>query len=104
MFNKSRQWHYRCDHYQKALPMSENKQTQQGSGSAENKGGSREDQKNPLTNPGGKEKQDIARDINESSNRVGSLRNTGQLSGRDDYAGGSGDDMSAENTNEPTDR
>ena len=59
--------------------------------------------KHPLTNPGSKERQDIARDINENSNRIGNLRNTGQLSGRDDYAGGSGDDMSAENTNEPTD-
>ncbi len=84
--------------------MNENKQAQQGSGSAENKGGSRQDQKHPLTNPGSKERQDIAGDINENSNRIGNLRNTGQLSGRDDYAGGSGDDMSAENTNEPTDR
>ena len=84
--------------------MNENKQAQQGSGSAENRGSDRDDQRHSLTNPDKTEKKDIAGNISESKNHLAGLKDLGQLSGRDDYAGGSGDDMSSQSTGEKTDR
>jgi hypothetical protein len=84
--------------------MNENKQAQEGSGSAENKGGNRNDQKHPLTNPSNGEKRDIAHEINEDESHLAGLKDMGHLSGRDDYAGAAGDGMSAQSTNEETER
>lgn len=78
-------------------------QSQAGSGSAEQTGRERAAQQQNLQ-PGNNEKQDIASQIGEDRNRVSSIRETGGLSGRDDAAGGSGDRMENENSNEPTDR
>lgn len=78
--------------------------SQQGSGSAENRGGNRNDQKNPLTDIVHEERKWIAGEAGIEEQRVSDIRETGGLSGRDDSSGGSGDDMSRENTNDPTER
>ena len=76
---------------------------QQGSGSAENKGEARQAQ-HSVTHVDHEERRDIRKDIQPGNNRIGDISETGQLSGRDDYAGGSGDDMSEQSTGEPTER
>ena len=50
------------------------------------------------------DKQNIAAQINEDESHVADLYDLGALSGRDDYAGAPGDDMTDESTNEETDR
>ena len=84
--------------------MKSKKQSQQGTGSGENKGDDRNSQKNNMTHLNEKDKQNIAAQINEDQSRVADLNEWGVLSGRDDYAGAPGDDMSDESTNEATDR
>ena len=84
--------------------MEKNKQTQQGSGSAENEGGNRGEQENNLSRLNDQDKQKIAAEISEDKSRIADLNDLGSLSGRDDYAGAPGDDMGNENTNEETDR
>jgi hypothetical protein len=76
---------------------------QPGSGSAENKGQSRQEQMN-RTNDQLQDKQNIAREIGEDPSRIASVRDTGALSGRDDSAGGSGDRMEEESSGDPTER
>jgi hypothetical protein len=71
--------------------------SQQGTGSAENKGSNRSEQ-------GKKEKQNIAGDVNLSSRDIASLNDLGAASGRDDYAGGDNEGMSNESTNERTEQ
>ena len=74
--------------------------SQQGSGSSENKGESR-DQQNQATSISSQKanlKAGLGRD------RMTDIENLGGISGRDDYAGSDGDDMSNQNTNEPSDR
>ncbi len=78
--------------------------SQQGSGSAENMGRNREDQKSKNTTLGSSEKKDIAHDISLDEKDVADLSDLGQLSGRDDYSGNYNDGMSDANTNEGTDR
>ena len=78
--------------------------SQQGSGSAENMGRNREDQKSKNTTLGSSEKKDIADDISLDEKDVADLSDLGQLSGRDDYSGNYNDGMSDANTNEGTDR
>ena len=76
---------------------------QQSSGSAENAGRGRSDQKHPEYNDQLDQEQ-ILRDLGRDGSRLAGLKDMGSLSGRDDYAGGSGDEMSNESTNEETDR
>jgi hypothetical protein len=85
---------------------SENNYTkaQQGSGSAENRGDSRESQKAQYTQTDKDERKDLAEQAGLGRKRMSDLDELGALSGRDDYAGGSGDDMSNQSTNEETDR
>lgn len=78
--------------------------SQSGTGSAEQTGSNRDDQKNPLTNLSSGEKQDIASQIGVQDNSITSIDEMGDLSGRDDASGGSGDRMEGEHTNERTDR
>ena len=73
---------------------------QQGSGSAENTGREREAQKNQKTELNKQERQEIAGEMAQGPNPVADLRAMGGCSGRDDAAGGSGDRMEQENTNE----
>ena len=74
-----------------------------GSGSAEATGKSRDEQKNRDFTLDNDAKKDIANDAEIPENNVVGLKDLGAGSGRDDYAGGSGDSMSSANTNEPTD-
>jgi len=83
---------------------SNNQQSQGGSGSAENKGADREAQKAKLTNLSDEQKNDIANQIDEAPKDIESVKETGALSGRDDAAGGSGDNMSNTSSNEGTER
>ena len=79
-------------------------QGQEGSGSAENRDQGREAQNAPLTNLSQEEKQDIAHQIGEDEGSVASVKDLGQLSGRDDAAGGINDGMEDSSTGESTDR
>ncbi len=83
----------------------ENKpQVTQGSGSAENVGQSREEQKNRNFDLSENEKQDIANQIDVDKEAIADPEDLGAGSGRDDYAGGFGDGMSTQSTDQPTDR
>ena len=76
---------------------------QQGSGSAEARGESREAQKTDvdLTDD---QKQDIAEQTDLKPEDIISIRDTGAVSGRDDLSGTSGDDMSGASTDQPTEK
>lgn len=78
--------------------------SQPGTGSAENRGQDRNEQMNRSKDLLREDRQNIADAIGEKPGRVGSVRGTGALSGRDDSSGGSGDRMEGENTGEGTDR
>ena len=78
--------------------------SQQGTGSAENKGEDRNRQMAQNTDLSNQERTDIAAQMGEGPNPVTTLRDMGALSGRDDSAGGSGDRMEEQNTGEATDR
>ncbi|RYZ20872.1 MAG: hypothetical protein EOO16_15145 [Chitinophagaceae bacterium] len=77
------------------------KEQQQGSGSAENKGQGREQQVSQGAQPG---KQEVSREAGISRRDVSSIEELGGRSGRDDYSGGSGDDMESQSTGSATDR
>lgn len=85
-----------------------NKQDQQqssgGSGSAENKGQRRSDQKNKTTSISNEDRQKIAGEMGKGTNRIADIEDLGGLSGRDDSSGGSGDRMEDRNTNQGTER
>lgn len=78
-------------------------QVTQGSGSAENIGESRDAQKNRDFDLTDQQKEDIANQIDVKKKDIADLEDLGAGRGRDDYAGGFGDGMSAQSTNEPTD-
>ena len=73
--------------------------TQEGSGSAENMGRDRSEQMNTTagTDPSGMQ------EATGSKQHLVNLHDMGSLSGRYDYAGGSGDRMEEESTGKPTD-
>ena len=79
------------------------KESQQGTGSAENMGKEREAQKNQKTDVSENEKQDIAAQMGKGPNPVTDIREMGGLSGRDDQSGES-EGMRDENSNDETDR
>ena len=79
-------------------------ESQQGTGSAENRGQNRNEQQQLNTRLTDEQKQDIGNQLGNDRNRVVSLDELGQLSGRDDSSGGSGDRMENENTGKETDR
>ncbi len=78
-------------------------QTTGGSGSAEQIGKNRDEQKNRDFSLSDDQKADIANDINIPKDQIADLKDLGAASGRDDYAGGSNDGMSDVSTDEPTD-
>ncbi len=82
----------------------EMQKSQQGSGSAENRGSKREEQFNQTAHLGEEEKENMAREAGLGRERLTTLEETGALSGADDNSGGSGDDMSGESTGEETER
>ncbi len=81
-----------------------NRQGEGGSGSAENKGQSREDQKAQNTVVGEQERSDIAEQAGLKPGEVADLQDLGGPSGRDDASGGSGDDMNNTSSNQGTER
>ncbi len=81
-----------------------NNKPQEGSGSAENKGQSRQDQQQPMQQLSDEQKQDIEQQIGAAPGSVVGLHDLGAASGRDDASGGSGDRMEDTSTGEPTDR
>jgi hypothetical protein len=78
-------------------------QSQQGSGSAESTGQERKEQWNNSADMDQQQKENIAKEIGEEKDAVIDVKDTGGLTGRDDQAGGSGDGMESQNTNQPTD-
>ena len=84
--------------------MESNRQGQGGSGSAENKGQSRQDQLSQSMSIGSDERQDIADQTGLKPEDIADLQDVGGMSGRGDAAGGSGDDMENTSTNEGTDK
>lgn len=81
-----------------------NQQQQGGSGSAENKGDARDAQKASLSSLNEQQAVDIAEQTGLQPTDVADLQSTGALSGRDDAAGGSGDNMTGTSSNEGTER
>lgn len=81
-----------------------NHKPQEGSGSAENTGGSRQDQQNNMQQISPQEQKELEQQIGTGAGSVVGLHDLGQTSGRDDASGGSGDDMERTSTGEPTDR
>jgi hypothetical protein len=78
-------------------------QVTQGSGSAENIGESREAQKNRNFDISDEQKQEIADQIGVKQSDIADPEDLGAGSGRDDLAGGFGDGMINQSTDEPTD-
>ncbi len=75
----------------------------QGTGSAEQTGRNREEQQ-AKTDLSKEERKNVAQDADIGRKRIATQKDLGADSGRDDYAGGSGDNMSSQSTNERTDR
>lgn len=84
--------------------MESNSQGQGGSGSAENKGQSRQDQLSKSMNVSSDEREDIAGQTGLKPEDIADVQDIGGMSGRGDAAGGSGDDMENTSTNKRTDR
>ena len=80
------------------------KSSQQGSGSAENRGDVREAQQNQTKDLGKMNEQQKQEATSGSNVPLADLNSLGGLSGRDDYAGGDADGMSDQSTGEETDR
>ena len=84
--------------------MESNSQGQGGSGSAENKGQSRQDQLSKTMSVSTQERQDIAEQTGLKPEDIADVQDLGGMSGRGDAAGGSGDGMENTSTNKGTDR
>lgn len=104
-------WHYRCKHViNNSFMNSENRNkalfqtSQEGSGSAENKGQDRSQQRANSSNSDQQGRQEIGNQLGADKNRVADLIDLGALSGRDDDSGGSGDRMEEQNAGQATDR
>jgi hypothetical protein len=78
--------------------------SQEGTGSAENRGQERNQQQAQNTKLNQQERQDIGDQLGSDKNRVADLDDLGMNSGRDDNAGGSGDQMEDQSTGQGTDR
>lgn len=77
---------------------------QQGSGSAENQSQERGAQQNNKTVLSDEERENLAAQLGEGPNAVVGLKDLDALSGRDDAAGGSGDDLQNTSTGDATAR
>ncbi len=82
----------------------QNRQSQGGSGSAENRGGERTEQLNPNNTLTDQEKNRIQDAIGSEKVPVAGREDLGVLSGRDDAAGTPGDGMENQQTGENTER
>jgi hypothetical protein len=77
-------------------------QSKSGTGSAEQTGRDRTEQRQEQKDVDQQKRQDVASQIGESANDITSAKELGQMSGRDDASVGSGDGMENENTGERT--
>jgi hypothetical protein len=77
---------------------------QEGSGSAENTGQERDQQKPPKGTIDQSEKNRIAAETGLKPEDIAGLKETGARSGRDDSAGGSGDQMEEVSDRQPTEK
>jgi hypothetical protein len=77
--------------------------SQQGKGSAENEGLSRDGQKNSTTNISNNQENDISRQAGLGRHRMADIEGLGGMSRRDDYAG-SDEDLTSENLNAANDQ
>lgn len=76
--------------------------SQQGTGSAENKGERRSQQKNQTTDLSFDQKNKIAHQAGLGRDRMADIEDSGGLSGRDDYAGSDNDGMGSEHSSSET--
>ena len=77
---------------------------QQPTGSAEQSNRDRDEQLYPLTDLSDDQRHNIASQIGEKEDSIASISDLGQMSGRDDAAGGTGDRMEDQSSNQETDR
>jgi hypothetical protein len=77
---------------------------QQGTGSAENKGENRSQQKNPTTHLSNYQRSEISRQAGLGRDRITDIEETGGMSGRDDYAASDSDDLRNEDLNAANDQ
>ena len=77
--------------------------SQQGPGSAANKGENRNPQKNQKSNVNNEQQNDMARQAGLGRDRMTSIEDLGGPNGRDDYSGGDNDDLTNENLNAAND-
>lgn len=87
-----------------SLGNNNNRQGEGGSGSAENMGGTREDQKAQHTHLDSEQKADIAKQAQLKPEDIVTVEETGATSGRDDAGGGSGDNIENTSSNDGTDK
>jgi hypothetical protein len=78
--------------------------SQQGTGSAENKGERRDQQENQATNVSNNQQNDIAHEAGLGRHRMTDIEGVRGMSGRDDYAGSNDDDLSNEDLNASNDQ
>lgn len=79
-----------------------NNKSQEGSGSAENQGRSRIEQRQPMRDVTEQEKRDIEQEIGTGPGSVAGIGDLGGNAGRDDLSGGSGDGMEDQHTRQAT--
>ena len=79
------------------------KQEQQGTGSLENTGKDRDEQKQPLRNLSNQQRTS-GEDIDEGNHTIADLGELGMAGGLGDYSSDSGDSMKNESFNELTER
>jgi hypothetical protein len=82
----------------------DNRQQQGGTGGAEHTDRQRQEQQSGSSGMSDKERGDMASQIGEKKNNVTTIADMGGLSGRDDAAGGSGDRMEDQSTNQGTEK
>jgi hypothetical protein len=84
--------------------MEPSQQTQQGSGSAENKGEDHDAQRQPMEHRSNKQKQQTGEDIDEGNHDIADLGELGMSGTSDEQSGGSGDKMNEQSTGEKTNK
>jgi hypothetical protein len=77
--------------------------SQQGTGSAENRGNSRNEQKNSTLSVSNDQQHEISRQAGLGRDRMTDIEDLGVSSGREDYAGGD-EDLTNENLNATNDQ
>jgi hypothetical protein len=77
--------------------------SQQGTGSAENRGINHDEQKNQTTNISGSQHNDIYRQAGLGRDRMTDIEGLGGMSGREDFAGGD-EHLTNENLNAANDQ